>query len=67
VFLLHQDRNGDEPRLLGPERFKEAVSYVEEHRLYEPALAIWKGTDQYKVSLFVAISALSLIIPLRKF
>ncbi|KAF8963616.1 IKI3 family-domain-containing protein [Flammula alnicola] len=33
--------------LAGPERFEEAVTYVEHHRLYEPALSIWKGTEQY--------------------
>lgn len=34
---------------IGPERFEEAVDYVEHHRLYESALAIWKGTEQYSV------------------
>ncbi|KAF4620926.1 hypothetical protein D9613_000930 [Agrocybe pediades] len=34
--------------LAGPERFEEAVSYVERHRLYESALRIWKGTEQYE-------------------
>ena len=33
----------------GPERFDEAVSYIEKNRLYESALAIWKGTENYKV------------------
>ncbi|KDR75591.1 hypothetical protein GALMADRAFT_1330461 [Galerina marginata CBS 339.88] len=33
--------------LAGPERFEEAVSYVERHRLFELAISIWKGTEQY--------------------
>lgn len=38
----------------GPDCFEEALEYVEQHRLYEKALAIWKEEDaeqQYKVSL----------------
>ncbi|KAF8911562.1 IkappaB kinase complex IKAP component [Gymnopilus junonius] len=34
--------------LAGPERFEEAVTYVERHRLYEAALSIWKGSEQYE-------------------
>ncbi|KAJ7125399.1 IKI3 family-domain-containing protein [Mycena epipterygia] len=33
--------------LAGPSYFAEAVAYIEEHRLYELAISIWKGTDQY--------------------
>ncbi|KAF9529755.1 Elongator complex protein 1 [Crepidotus variabilis] len=33
--------------LAGPERFDEAVAYVEKHRLYSLALNIWDGTDRY--------------------
>ena len=34
----------------GPERFDEAMAYVEQHQLYDAALSIWKSTDQYNVS-----------------
>ncbi|KAJ7133724.1 pol II transcription elongation factor [Mycena crocata] len=27
--------------------FEQAVAYIEEHRLYELAISIWTGTDQY--------------------
>ncbi|PPQ93843.1 hypothetical protein CVT25_013552 [Psilocybe cyanescens] len=33
--------------LAGPERFDEALAYVELHRLYDSALSIWKGTEEY--------------------
>lgn len=36
-------------RNAGPERFDEAVEYTEQHRLYEAALAIWKGTEHHAV------------------
>ena len=35
----------------GLERFDEALAYVEKHRLYKAAIAIWKGTPQYKAML----------------
>jgi elongator complex protein 1 len=35
--------------LAGPERFSEAIQYIERYQLYEAALNIWKDTDQYKV------------------
>lgn len=35
--------------LAGPERFNEAIAYIERYSLYEPALAIWKNTEQYQV------------------
>ena len=31
------------------------MAYVEKHRLYEPALAIWRGTDQFKACSFFYI------------
>ncbi|KAJ6497417.1 pol II transcription elongation factor [Mycena sanguinolenta] len=31
----------------GPSYFPEALAYIEQHRLYELAISIWKGTDQY--------------------
>ena len=34
----------------GPDRFDEAMAYVENHRLYNLALSIWEGTENYKVS-----------------
>ena len=36
-------------RNAGPERFDEAVEYTEQNRLYESALAIWKGTEHHAV------------------
>ncbi|KAJ7672113.1 IKI3 family-domain-containing protein [Mycena rosella] len=33
--------------LAGSSYFAEAVAYIEQHRLYELALSIWKGTEQY--------------------
>jgi elongator complex protein 1 len=33
----------------GAQYFEEAVAYIERYSLYEAALSIWKGTDQYKV------------------
>ena len=36
--------------LPGPDRFGEAMAYVEKHRLYNLALSIWEGTGDYKVS-----------------
>ncbi|KZT69682.1 IkappaB kinase complex, IKAP component [Daedalea quercina L-15889] len=35
----------------GPERFDEAMTYVEKHQLYDAALAIWRSTAQYKAVL----------------
>ena len=35
--------------LAGDERFDEAVSYIEKHQLYEPALVIWRDSKHYKV------------------
>ncbi|KAI0629477.1 IkappaB kinase complex IKAP component [Trametes polyzona] len=37
--------------LAGPERFDEAMAYVEKHRLYDHALSIWRGTDKYEAVL----------------
>ncbi|TFK88053.1 IkappaB kinase complex IKAP component [Polyporus arcularius HHB13444] len=37
--------------LAGPERFDEALAYVEKHSLYEHALSIWRGTDKYEAVL----------------
>ena len=34
----------------GPDRFDEALAYVEKHRLYDAALGIWRGSEQYEVS-----------------
>ncbi|KAL1719857.1 IKI3 family-domain-containing protein [Schizophyllum commune] len=39
--------------LAGPERFDEAITYVERYQLYDDALRIWKGTDRYKTVLTV--------------
>ncbi|KAJ7750119.1 pol II transcription elongation factor [Mycena maculata] len=33
--------------LAGSSYFAEAVAYIEQHRLYELAISIWKGTEQY--------------------
>jgi len=33
----------------GPDRFDEAMVYVEKHRLYNLALSIWERTENYKV------------------
>jgi len=41
--------------LSGPERFEEAVTYLEQHRLYEDALRIWKDTENYEVRRLSAI------------
>ncbi|KAK7691913.1 hypothetical protein QCA50_005318 [Cerrena zonata] len=35
----------------GLERFDEALAYVEKHRLYDAALAIWRGTEHYETVL----------------
>ncbi|KAI0828044.1 IkappaB kinase complex IKAP component [Trametes gibbosa] len=35
----------------GPERFDEAIAYVEKHQLCDHALLIWRETDQYKAVL----------------
>ncbi|KAH6913768.1 pol II transcription elongation factor [Coprinopsis sp. MPI-PUGE-AT-0042] len=35
----------------GPERFPEAMQYIERHNLYEVALKIWRGTDRYSAIL----------------
>ncbi|KAF5354980.1 hypothetical protein D9756_005531 [Leucocoprinus leucothites] len=32
----------------GPERFEEAVDYIEKYQLHEAALNIWKNTDRYE-------------------
>ncbi|RPD57919.1 IkappaB kinase complex IKAP component [Lentinus tigrinus ALCF2SS1-6] len=37
--------------LAGPERFDEALAYVEKHHLYDHALSIWRGTDKYEAVL----------------
>ncbi|KAJ2918056.1 hypothetical protein MD484_g2395, partial [Candolleomyces efflorescens] len=37
----------------GPQYFEEAVAYIERYSLYEAALSIWKGTDQYKTVMEV--------------
>ncbi|CAL1711610.1 unnamed protein product [Somion occarium] len=37
----------------GPERFDEAMSYVEKHQLYDAALTIWRDTDHYKTVLSI--------------
>ncbi|KAM5537957.1 hypothetical protein V8D89_008433 [Ganoderma adspersum] len=34
--------------LAGPERFEEAMTYAEKHRLYDHALSIWRDTDKYE-------------------
>ncbi|OCH92072.1 IkappaB kinase complex IKAP component [Obba rivulosa] len=34
--------------LAGAERFDEAMAYVERHRLYDKALALWQATDRYE-------------------
>lgn len=33
----------------GPDRFEEAMAYVEKHQLYDHALSIWRDTDKYQV------------------
>ncbi|KAJ7496599.1 pol II transcription elongation factor [Mycena latifolia] len=33
--------------LAGSSYFAEAVAYIEQHRLYDQALSIWKGTERY--------------------
>lgn len=35
--------------MLGPERFDDAMEYVEKYRLHETALSIWKNTENYDV------------------
>ncbi|KAL1945489.1 hypothetical protein VTO73DRAFT_2340 [Trametes versicolor] len=37
--------------LAGPERFEEAMTYVEKHQLYDHALSIWRDTDKYQAVL----------------
>ncbi|TRM68918.1 IKI3 family-domain-containing protein [Schizophyllum amplum] len=37
--------------MAGPERFDEAVAYVERYQLYDDALRIWKGTEHYNAIL----------------
>ena len=39
--------------LAGPERFEEAMTYAEKHRLYDHALSIWRDTDKYEVCAFL--------------
>lgn len=41
---------GDLTVFSGPDRFDEAMAYVEKHRLYDLALSVWEGTEDYKVS-----------------
>ncbi|KAJ7799963.1 pol II transcription elongation factor [Mycena olivaceomarginata] len=45
--LKRHDRALTNLSLAGPSYFPEALTYVEHHRLYELAISIWKGTDQY--------------------
>lgn len=33
----------------GSERFDEAMAYVEQHQLYDKALELWRGTNDYEV------------------
>jgi elongator complex protein 1 len=44
TFLLR-----DSHARLGPDRFDEAMVYVEKHRLYDLALSIWEGRENYQV------------------
>ncbi|KAJ2931513.1 hypothetical protein H1R20_g5611, partial [Candolleomyces eurysporus] len=37
----------------GSQYFEEAVAYIERYSLYEAALLIWKGTDQYQTVMEV--------------
>ncbi|KAL1741747.1 IKI3 family-domain-containing protein [Schizophyllum fasciatum] len=37
----------------GAIRFDEAIAYIERYQLYNDALRIWKGTDQYKTILTI--------------
>ncbi|KAI0752776.1 IkappaB kinase complex IKAP component [Daedaleopsis nitida] len=37
----------------GPERFDEAMAYVEKHRLYDHALSLWRETDKYESVLSI--------------
>ncbi|KAJ7188994.1 pol II transcription elongation factor [Mycena filopes] len=39
--------------LAGLSSFTEALAYIEQHRLYELAISIWKGTEQYNTILEV--------------
>lgn len=43
--------NIDVDVLAGPDRFDEAVDYIEKYQLYEAGLGIWKGSDRYEVRL----------------
>ncbi|KAF8633329.1 hypothetical protein AX17_004501 [Amanita inopinata Kibby_2008] len=37
--------------LAGEDRFQEAIAYIENNQLYEPALSIWKDTKEYNTIL----------------
>ncbi|KAF8339341.1 pol II transcription elongation factor [Amanita rubescens] len=37
--------------LAGPEHFQEAIKYIDDYQLYEPALSIWRNTDEYNTIL----------------
>ncbi|KAJ7744686.1 pol II transcription elongation factor [Mycena metata] len=39
--------------LAGSSSFTEALAYIEQHKLYELAISIWKGTEQYTTILEV--------------
>ena len=41
--------------VIGPERFDEAMSYVEKHRLYDHALSLWRESDKYEVRDYCSI------------
>ncbi|KAF7350896.1 polymerase II transcription elongation factor [Mycena sanguinolenta] len=45
--LKRHDRALKNLNLAGSSYFPEALAYIEQHRLYEPAISIWKDTDQY--------------------
>ncbi|KAJ6593195.1 Elongator complex protein 1 [Mycena capillaripes] len=45
--LKRHDRALRNLSLAGPSYFTEALAYIEQHRLYELAISIWKGTEQY--------------------
>ncbi|KAF7289209.1 polymerase II transcription elongation factor [Mycena indigotica] len=49
-YLKRPERALRHIHLAGADRFEEAVSYIEKHRLHELAISIWKGTDQYNAS-----------------
>ncbi|KAF7362473.1 polymerase II transcription elongation factor [Mycena venus] len=45
--LKRYDRALRDLSLAGSSYFAEAVAYIEQHRLYELAISIWKGTEHY--------------------